>query len=97
MLRVLITIFAVLIYSSAIILIMQGEFTVGESVSLFIITLALLWLWMPLRWLYRLPFIWSLDRYFWRYGWFRRLLRMTVGQKEYNETESLLQDEKSHK
>lgn len=89
MIRRMATIFTLLFAIFVIYIATQGTFERGLTVRLLIMVILTIMLWIPLKHLYKFTPFKIFDGFLFRYDWFRRLVKATVGQKEYDEMESM--------
>ena len=92
MIRNIMTLMVAIAVVRAIILTLQGGLTVGIGVMVGLLLASVIFIWLPLKVLYKWSFAKNSDRALFKYAFCRGLVKAIVGQKEYAEMEGIFRD-----
>ena len=72
----------------------QGKLPVEIGVSLGILVCVVVFLWIPVKVLYKWAFYKKLDKALFKYAWSKRFLKAVVGQKEIDEMDAIFREDR---
>ncbi len=94
MIRTIMTWVVIFLGSMGLLIDVQSKLPVGIGVYLGILVGVVVFLWIPVKVLYKWAFYKKLDKALFKYAWSKRFLKAVVGQKEIDEMDAIFREDR---